>query len=173
MGFSPTGQFMMGDQHGTLLIWSESGELLKTLNHGGAIVDISHRKDGKQFATVGFDQTIKLWNPDGSLIHTLEINQIGQFQFSPNGQLLVAKTIDSTIHLWQADGTPITQIEPGGAFNSFLSFTPNSDRLLSSSDSEINSWNLNPDDLLKQGCTWLSDYLKNHPQESAQLSSCR
>lgn len=173
MGFSPTGQFMMGDQQGKLLIWSESGELLKTLNHGGAIVDIAHRKDGKQFATVGFDQTIKLWNPDGSLIRTLEINQIGQFQFSPNGQLLVAKTIDSTIHLWQADGTPITQIEPGGSFNSFLSFTPNSDRLLSSSDSEINSWNLKPDDLLQQGCTWLGDYLKNHPQELAQLSSCR
>lgn len=164
---------MVGDRFGKLVIWSAEGNLIQTLNHGAAIIDIAHRNDGKQLATVGIDQNIKVWRSDGTLIHTLETNQIGRFEFSPNGQLLIAKTIDSTIHIWQADGTPITRIPMGGAFNSFLNFTPDGNRLISSSGSMLYSWNLNLDDLLTQGCNWLGDYFQNHPQQLLQLPSCR
>ncbi|MBD2454795.1 AAA-like domain-containing protein [Nostoc sp. FACHB-87] len=173
MGFSPSGQFMVGDRFGKLVIWSAEGNLIQTLNHGAAVIDIAHRNDGQQLATVGIDQNIKLWRSDGTLIRTLETNQIGRFEFSPDGQLLIAKTIDSTIHIWQADGTPITRIPMGGAFNSFLNFTPDGNRLISSSGSMLYSWNLNLDALLTQGCNWLGDYFQNHPQELQQLPSCR
>jgi hypothetical protein len=101
-------------------------------------------------------RTMPLWSRDGKLLKTLPAhsNQPTEVRCSP-------------------DGTPITPIKTGDTFNAAFNFTPNGDRLLSSSSSDINSWNLNLDDLLNQGCTWLGDYLRSHPQELAQLSSCR
>jgi WD40 repeat protein len=174
LGASPNGQFMAADNNGKLIAWSAQGKPLYSLDHGAGIMAITYTIDGQQFATTGLDQTIKIWRSDGQLLHTIENvpGLITRLQFSPNGQILAAKTMDSYVYIWQANGELITRLETGGALNTLLSFSADGKRLVSTGGPRLYTWDLDIDRLISQGCDWLQDYLRHHPQERASLPIC-
>lgn len=179
LGFSPNGNILLGDRSGNIIIWNDQGNYLHSLNHGAGILRLIHRPDGQQFASLGLDHRIQIWNARGQLLHTIDNipNQITQFQFSPNHQLLAARSIDGTLYLWNAQGKLITQLATGlaggGNSDDQLRFTPDSKQLIASHNTQLKSWPLDLDDLFKTGCQWLQDYHNQTDQNAPIAIACR
>lgn len=53
-----------------------------------------------------------------------------------------------------------------------IKFSPTGQTLVvGSTNGSVSVWNLDLDNLLAQGCTWLKDYLLSHPQTARSLSA--
>ncbi|MFB8797536.1 MAG: hypothetical protein U7126_25650 [Microcoleus sp.] len=150
-----------------------SAKILKTLDHGDRVKDVSFSPDGKTIATACADKKVYLWRFDGKgatiaekLDHSDTVESVS---FSPDGKLIAAASEGNTVKLWNFDGQ-----------NAMLSKTlESSDRVLSisfSSDSKtlafasrnrsVILWlldNLELNNIIDRSCDWLGDYLQNDP----------
>src|SRR6476469_9177729 len=72
----------------------------------GLGLSVSVSPDGKTIASIGDDETIKLWSLDGTLLKTLKGHQeeVQDVQFSPNGKFLASASSDKSIKLWDLEG---------------------------------------------------------------------
>lgn len=80
--------------------------------------------------------------------------------------------MDSYVYVWQVNGELITRLETGGALNTSLNFSRDGKRLISAGGPRLYTWNLDLDGLISQGCDWIQDYLRHHPQDRETLSIC-
>jgi WD40 repeat protein len=176
--FSPNGQILasIGYEKKSIKLWTRDGQLLKEINsqHLNRIHDINFSPDGRMLASGSADKTIKLWNiKNGSLVRTLKDPRGGvkSVEFSPNGQTIISTTTnktDKTIKLWKLDGTPIKTLNQHQKWVNGASFSPDGQLLVSvSADKSIILWkdlNLDLNESIKNGCSWLNSYLKYSPQ---------
>ncbi|HLP90881.1 MAG TPA: hypothetical protein VK184_20145 [Nostocaceae cyanobacterium] len=177
VSFSPDGQVIASasdDQ--TVKLWDKTGRLLKTLSpHDSWVLGVSFSPTDQVLASASWDNTVKLWRKDGTLLQTLlkgYSDSVNAVTFSPNGEILAAASWDSTVKLWSRDGKLIKTLNGHQAPVLSVSFSPDGQTLASASDDNtIILWNLNLDDLLAQGCQWMSEYLHNnhHVQKSDRL----
>ncbi|MEP0885839.1 AAA-like domain-containing protein [Trichocoleus sp. ST-U3] len=81
-------------------------EFNRLSGHPSPVLAVDASPDGQLIATGGGDQTVKLWQPDGTLLHTLEhtISSVYALRFSPNSQRLVTSSVDGNIYLWSREG---------------------------------------------------------------------
>ncbi|HAJ61020.1 MAG TPA: hypothetical protein DCP31_18630, partial [Cyanobacteria bacterium UBA8543] len=77
--------------------------------HSDMVEDVSFSPDGKIIASASRDQTIKLWNLEGTLLHTLhgaDVIKADNFvlgvSFSPDSKIM-ASANDGTVTLWNLD----------------------------------------------------------------------
>jgi len=63
-------------------------------------------------ATASYDNTVKLWKPDGTLIETLKghAKKVNSLAFSPDGDIIATVSDDKTVKLWNRDGNLIRTI---------------------------------------------------------------
>ncbi|NET38047.1 MAG: TIR domain-containing protein [Cyanothece sp. SIO1E1] len=137
-------------------------------NHTGWIYDVTFGPDGK-IATASYDNTVKLWTPEGDWITTLTGHTAGvvAVSFSENGQLLATASYDNTVNLWDTQtGMLVTTLR--GHQNRVNDVSFSLDRGLiatAGEDQRVLLWELNLqgklDDLLAQGCQWTQNYLQN------------
>ena len=75
--------------------------------HTDWVNSVCFSPDGNYLASASRDYTIKLWNLDGSLVHTLtgHTRSVKSVCFSPDGNYLASASGDYTIKLWNLDGS--------------------------------------------------------------------
>jgi WD40 repeat protein len=72
------------------------------MGHNATVNTISFSRNGQTIATASEDKTIKLWNREGKLLHTLRGHNlaVNSVSFSPNGQKIASVSKDGTVILW-------------------------------------------------------------------------
>jgi WD40 repeat protein len=56
-------QIISGSEDGSVRVWDiNSGNSVRTMNHGGSVTDVAASADGKAFASTSTTNTAKLWN---------------------------------------------------------------------------------------------------------------
>ncbi|GAB0108467.1 hypothetical protein JMUB6875_74840 [Nocardia sp. JMUB6875] len=92
--------------------WRRSAHASKEANSArGDARSLTFSPDGRLFATVTGDNTIRIWNPDtGSCLHTITHDTITtRAAFSPDGRLIATAARDKTIQLWELNPSEITR----------------------------------------------------------------
>ncbi|NEU75644.1 AAA family ATPase [Hassallia byssoidea VB512170] len=179
VNFSPDGRVIASasdDQ--TVKLWRRDGTLLKSfLPHESWVLGVSFSPTDRLLASASWDNTVKLWRWDGTLLKTLlrgYSDSVNAVTFSPNGELLASASWDSSVKLWSHEGKLIKTLNGHTGAVLSVSFSPQGNTLASASDDNtIILWNLDLDDLLLRGCSWMSDYLKhNHNVEERDRHMC-
>jgi WD40 repeat protein len=111
-------------------------------------------------ASASDDNTVKLWNLDGKVLKTLQgsSNKVNSVSFSPDGKM-IASASDYSVILWSSNGNLIKTFRSFGKRS--VSFSPDSKTIVAADDSGTMIWSLDLDELMRQGCDWVRDYLKN------------
>jgi WD40 repeat protein len=134
-----------------------------------SVKDVSFSPDGKIIASANTDQTIKLWTKDGKLLKNLygHSGEVESVSFSPDGQMIASGSTDHTIKIWNRDGILLNTInvEAGSIYS--VSFSPDQKYLAAGSDDgTLRLWKIDLEELQKEGCDILHNYLKNNPNVS-------
>jgi WD40 repeat protein len=139
--------------------------------HTGVIWALAFSPDGNTFASASCDETIKLWNRNGSLLKTFKGHKVPVWglAFSPDGSAIASVATDNVAKLWKTKNPLLTT--PYDEHNvKVLDTALNSNGKtisLTSEDKTDILWNsqrspqLNP---LYKGCAWVEDYLHNNPE---------
>ncbi|NEQ68420.1 MAG: hypothetical protein F6K21_23550 [Symploca sp. SIO2D2] len=75
--------------------------------HTDWVSSVSFSPDGELIASGSKDNSIKLWNTDGSLLQDLPGHEAGvhSVSFSPDGQIIASSGADNSIKLWKRNST--------------------------------------------------------------------
>lgn len=113
--------------------------------HGDFVTQVSFSPDGRLLASSSFDNTVKIWRSNGSLLHTLKghNDKATSLSFSPNGKLLASAGGEGNIMLWRIDGNLLKTFNGQSGWINSISFSPDSQILATAGeDKTIKLWRL-------------------------------
>jgi WD40 repeat protein len=138
-----------------------TAEFNRLLGHSSPVLAVDVSPDGQLIATGGGDQTAKLWQPDGTLLHTLQhkVSSVYAIRFTSDSQRLVTSSVDGSIYLWSREGKLLKTFQGHNAAIWAIAMSPDGQRIASASeDSTIRLWSIDgkPIKTLKghQGGVW-------------------
>ncbi|MEL6763291.1 MAG: TIR domain-containing protein, partial [Cyanobacteria bacterium J06607_6] len=135
---------------------------IKTLDESyGVIREVAVSPDGNVMASSSSTGEIKLWNPDGKLLHAIAAHEDGirGLVFSPDGEILASASLDQTAKLWNLQGELLHTLADHEDQVWDVGFSPDGQTLVtSSSDATLKLWNRNGELLQTlsghEGPTW-------------------
>ncbi|KOP27268.1 hypothetical protein AMR41_06940 [Hapalosiphon sp. MRB220] len=128
---------------GEAVYWTRERNRLE--GHENIVQNISYSPDGEMFATASFDNTVKLWRPDGSFITTLagHTQPVMSVSFSPDGQTIASASQDGTVKLWDRNGKYKQTINAHSDGVISVRFSPDSQAIATGSyDQTAKLWSL-------------------------------
>src|SRR6476469_6717269 len=138
-----------------------TAEFNRLLGHSSPVLAVDVSPDGQLIATGGGDQTAKVWQRDGTLLHTLQhtISSVYALRFTPDSQRLVTSSVDGNIYLWSREGKLLKTFQGHNAAIWAIAVSPDGERIASASeDSTIRLWSVDGKPLKTlsghQGAVW-------------------
>jgi WD40 repeat protein len=147
--FSRDGQKIIcaGDTGKVLLLNVTSGEILTEISavtSGRWTMGAKLSPNGQIIASIGSDESVKLWNIDGSLIKELHGHNDSVYgvNFSPDGKTLATSSADKTVKLYKLENDFLKSIDEGNDSPNYgITFSPKGDSFASSSwNPSIRKW---------------------------------
>lgn len=153
--------------------------LLGDMPYDQSISSLEFNSQGNLLAA-GSGHFIHVWNirKEEPTIYTLEGHRerVLDVSFSPNSNLLASSSDDQTIKFWNVKTEKGYLIETLTLDQNIEHITFNSDGtslMVLTDENNILEFDLTWDKLLEQGCDWMKDYIKTHPQEKELKQICR
>ncbi len=161
---SPDGsQMASSTSDGEIILWdAQTGEQIRRItSSNGTIYDLSYNIDGTVLASASEDGSVSFWNPaTGDFIQRYEefSAPVRTITYSPDGNFLAAaggqtqvslqRPADNRIIIWNQSGEIVATLTGHDASIRALAFTPDSTKILSSSDdAQIILWDINSQEL--------------------------
>lgn len=106
--------------------------------HTDHIRAVSFSPDGTMIATASIDQTVKLWQRDGTLLQTLtgHTDNVNSVSFSPDGNTIATASNDQTVKLWTLNGQEIITLTGHENWVNSVSFSPDGKTIATASDDQ-------------------------------------
>lgn len=120
-----------------------SNERNRLSGHQDFVYGVAFSPDNQLIATASGDQTVKLWQKDGTLLATLTDHTAGVYgvTFSSDGELIATAGLDGTAKLWQRDGTLVKTLQGHQGVVYAARFSPNGEAIATTSfDGQIKLW---------------------------------
>lgn len=166
---SRSGMIATASLDSTVKLWTQTGELSKTLNHTGLVKSVVFSPDGKVIATASAGTTIKLWDlVNEQLTESKELissstasTTINGLSFSYDGNLLLSASDSGTLSIWNAEsGELLANLQGSQNQINAVSFSPVDSKVIASAgnDNAVSLWQFDLEALLKMGCGWLDLY---------------
>jgi WD40 repeat protein len=178
VNFSPDGKALIsGGGDNKVRLWYQTEQKWRPQvlgSHGGTITSVRFSPNGQVIASGSEDKTVKLWNREGRLLKTLYANQyVYSVGFSADGRIVLSANENRTIKLWDVQTGKDLNTLKGHAGNVKDASFDSADRAIISAgeDGKLIFWNLDLDNLLKQGCSEIRDYLSTLPEKEQSICS--
>ncbi|ARV59031.1 hypothetical protein BZZ01_10625 [Nostocales cyanobacterium HT-58-2] len=159
----------------TIKLLDANGTLLHSLEgHRDQINSINFSSDGQLLVSGSNDGYIKIWNHEGALVATLKGHHglVNWVTFNPDDSIIASAGEDGTVRLWSRNGDLLHTLQFQEHKAEVLSevlrveFNHEGSELISvDTNNLVVRWNLNLEDLKKQGCNWLQDYFTSNPKK--------
>lgn len=167
--FSPDGELIISaSADGSLKLWQKESvnnrfSLLNTFEgcanggtedcpgHRASVNSVAITPDGKTIVSASDDQTVKIWQTDGTLLHTLtehrdDVESVAIDDTAREGKMIASVSRDKLIKLWSMDGSLLSTLSGHTSRVYDVVFKPNEAAIASASrDKTIKLWRLNND----------------------------
>ena len=78
--------------------------------HGGTVRQVEFSQNGRLILSAGADGTLRLWQPNGTLLKTIEVGvPLNDADLAPDGETIVAVDIDGNSYVWHRGGDLLRQ----------------------------------------------------------------
>jgi len=150
---SKDNRFIYGYSADSIFIWKRNGDLLSGFNLGKSFpISLIMSDDGEYIGTVSFDSTFTVWDNKGNIRFSRKIvynpvNPYQIFRFAKDDKI-IAISSDKDAELLDINGDIIQSFELHRGTVNAVDISPDSKFIVTaSSDSTINVWYLNSDQL--------------------------
>lgn len=127
-----------------------------------AFLPQSNRPKAPFLVSAGYDNSIKFWNRNGQVLHSLNspTDSISRLSLHPSGQVLATTAWDDQVRLWRLDDTLLHNLSPHSQRIVSAIWNRDGTALATASHDQtaiVSNFDLRSLNTL--GCEWLADYL--------------